>query len=95
MASRQSTFPRMAARWNLQQDQGLSNSHPRPLALSPALRPRCPGVVGQHLRGFALRVQLGGDQALADEERCHPPGIIVVHSLQELLIALGPVLTLQ
>lgn len=57
----------------------------------PGPSPWCPGA----LRGFALRVQLGGDQALADEQRRHPPGIVVVHGLQELLVVLGPVLALQ
>lgn len=63
--------------------------------IGPALCHRRPRDVGRHLRGFALRVQLGGHQALPDEERCHPPGIIVVHGLQELLIVLGPVLALR
>jgi len=71
---------------------GLTSPAPSlvPSPASPVSR-----AVGQHLRGFALRVQLGGDQALAHEERCHPPGIVVVHSLQELLIILCPVLALQ
>lgn len=87
IASRQSTLPRVAARWNLQREQGLWDCVPCPQL--------CPQGRAWHPRRFALRVQLGGHQALAEQQRCDPPGIVVVHGLQQLLVVLGPVLALQ
>lgn len=87
MTSRQSARPWDTQRWNLPGERSLDQR-----AVASRLPP---GREVADLRGLALGIQLCRAETFFDNESSHFLRFVLLHRLQEPLVALTPILTLE